>query len=282
MFDPRRIGRNRQRLLTYARVPETGKGTRIYAIGDIHGQIDLFRNLLSQIEADDAARGKARTQLILLGDFIDRGKGSAELLRRLATLRSARRLIVLKGNHEASMVDALRGDLDAMRLWLTFGGTATLAGFGVDPEDIDPLEPERMISLARKAVPNHLVSWLAGLPLHHRNGSYYFVHAGVRPGVPLNRQRASDLLWIRGDFIASPGDHGAIVVHGHTIEERGPVLGTNRIGIDTGAYRTGRLVALGLEDRERWLLEASSSRKDRRGKPLRDASDVGRNPATAA
>jgi len=229
-------------------------GQRVYAIGDIHGRMDLFKDLLSLIEADSADRARAKTTLILLGDFIDRGPDSARLMKIGLHYQASRRFVVLRGNHEAALIDAIAGDFDAMDLWLAHGGDATLRSFGVRDEQIDPDDTAETIRLARRTIPGPLINWLARLPLTYRVGAYFFVHAGVRPGVPLHKQTETDLLWIRNEFTDCGDDHGAIIVHGHSVYEDGVHFQPNRIGIDTGAWRTGRLSALGLEGEDCWAL----------------------------
>ncbi|WP_156678131.1 metallophosphoesterase family protein [Sphingomonas profundi] len=230
-------------------------GERIYAIGDIHGRIDLFQALLDQIRRDNEARDPATVRLILLGDIIDRGPASAELVARCRALSErSDRFVVLKGNHEAMMVDALGGNLHALALWLRNGGDAALASWGVDAALIAEGPPHKCIADARAHVPAATIAWLRALPTTLRIGDYLFVHAGIRPGVPLADQTEPDLLWIRREFLDSGADHGLVVVHGHSISARGPELRANRIGIDTGAYRTGSLTALMLEGSDRLLL----------------------------
>ncbi len=234
-------------------------GERIYAIGDIHGRLDLLEDLLARIHRDTAARPPLPTRCIVLGDFIDRGPQSCEVMARLVGLDGPG-CLVLKGNHEAALLDTLRGDHDAAELWARFGGVATLASFGVPAADIDPDDSSQLIALARRAIPAPLAEWLARRPLSLRAGGYFFAHAGVRPGTALTRQVEADLLWIREDFTDSDAAHGAVVVHGHSIREAGVEIRANRIGLDTGAYRTGRLSAVGLEGDEVWTLATGADR----------------------
>lgn len=235
---------------------------RVYAIGDIHGRFDLFCRLMSIIERDQAGRLPVPTQIILLGDIIDRGPHSARMVRGCMQLTaSTRRFVVLKGNHEDMMAAALRGNLTIYEHWLNFGGRDTLLSWGVDP--IIALGPATMdnLRIAADMVGQETIVWLAELPLHHRHGAFLFVHAGIRPNVPLRKQRQEDLLWITDEFLNSRAAHGMTVVHGHSINESGAVFHSNRIGIDTGAYRTERLTALGIEDGETWTLNTMSSAK---------------------
>lgn len=228
-------------------------GERIYAIGDIHGRLDLFRELMALIVADLERRPAMRTRCVILGDVIDRGPQSRELLELLIGLKD-RDLVVLKGNHEAALMDVRAGDHDAAEMWAAFGGVATLASFGADVDAIDPTDSAEIISLVRKLISDDVAAWLAGLPVFLKLGGYFFVHAGIRPGVPIARQSERDLLWIREDFIASTVDHGVMIVHGHSMNPGGIEFAPNRIGLDTGAYCTGRLSALGLEGDAMWSI----------------------------
>jgi len=247
----RLFGRDRS-----APVPATlAPDRRVYAIGDIHGRRDLLDALLDQVRADDAARGKdgIDTSVVLLGDLIDRGPESAGVVRRAMAGIDWGTLIVLKGNHEAAMIDGLDTDRDMLRLWLEQGGDAALASWGVDEDVIRDAPLDALVTAAHAAIPAAELAWLAARPLSYRCGDYYFVHAGIRPGVPLDEQTPRDAMWIRDSFLTSTRDHGVMVVHGHTrtidVEQPG-----NRIGIDTGAYATGRLTALGLEGTDRWIM----------------------------
>lgn len=233
-------------------------GERIYAIGDIHGRLDLFRDLMAIILADLEQRPAMRTRYVVLGDLIDRGPQSRELLELLMTLKD-RDLVVLKGNHEAALLDVRAGDHDAAEMWASFGGMATLASFGADIDAIDPTDSAEIISLVRSLISDDQAAWLAGLPISFKLGGYFFVHAGIRPGISIARQSERDLLWIRDDFINSTADHGAVIVHGHSINRGGIDFAPNRIGLDTGAYCTGRLSALGMEGDSVWALSTGDT-----------------------
>ena len=228
-------------------------GERIYAIGDIHGRLDLLRQLLARIERDIADRAPARIRVVVLGDFIDRGPDSARIARIFAAQNSRAGFIVLKGNHEAALVDGLRGDRTALDHWIDHGGDATLRSFGASEAEIFPCDSRTLIETVRRIIPKPIVSWLGKLPVLHRVGPYLFVHAGIRPGVPLEKQGLSDLRWIRDEFLEDDRDHGVMIVHGHTICENVDEW-PNRIGIDTGAYKSGKLTAIGLEGGDRWYL----------------------------
>jgi serine/threonine protein phosphatase 1 len=229
-------------------------GKRVYAIGDIHGRLDLFDELLGKIETDNAARAPAETQIILLGDLIDRGPQSAGVVQRArANDLGFARMECLMGNHELSLLNILDGEVRWLSSWLAYGGRSALRSWGIDDDLLRNGLPEEIVEAARNALPHEDQRWLRSLPLQQRVGDYLFVHAGIRPGIAIDKQLETDLLWIREEFLESPLRHGAVVVHGHTItaevDER-----HNRIGIDTGAYKSGRLTALGLEGSERWYL----------------------------
>lgn len=237
-------------------------GSRLYAIGDVHGCFPLLKALIARIEADSAGRAEAVTKIIFLGDMIDRGPQSKEVCELLYTLRASENVICLKGNHEQAMCDALRGDIEAMRFWFAFGGVATLESWGVDQQlityaSLGDIQLREAIDAFRTLVSPDIVEWMRHLPTSHREGDYFFVHAGIRPGVSLADQAVEDLLWIRDPFLSSWRSHEAMIVHGHS--EKGTVaLASNRIGIDTAAYRTGCLSAVGLEGAERWIIDTSS------------------------
>ncbi|WP_230769335.1 metallophosphoesterase family protein [Sphingomonas sp. Leaf4] len=228
-------------------MPSTDSGERIYAVGDIHGCYDLLRQMVDVI-GDHSARlpPVESLHLMFIGDLIDRGGNSAKVLEFLHDLQTrSDRVIVLQGNHEEAMLRALAGDMATLRGWLNVGGRDTLRSFGINPPGPDD-DMRDFLRRARVAIPRQWVQWMQRLPLTAQSGDYFFCHAGVRPGVPLRRQAREDLLWIRDDFLYDESDHGAVIVHGHSIEPTVQIR-PNRIGIDTGAYRTGRLSAIYLE-----------------------------------
>ncbi|MEH3102653.1 MAG: metallophosphoesterase family protein [Sphingomonas phyllosphaerae] len=231
---------------------------RIYAIGDVHGRLDLFGELIARIGRDQEARPPAATKIILLGDIVDRGGDGAGMVRGCMKLTAASdRFVVLKGNHEEMMVQALDGDLKTYRAWLAFGGRETLLGWGVDPAAVTADATRSDLRHAAQTVGPEVLMWLDRLPLHHRYDDFLFVHAGIRPAVPLGQQDPGDLLWITDDFLMSDADHGLTVVHGHSVVEDGPDVRANRIGIDTGAFRTDRLTAIGIENGHVWFMDTA-------------------------
>lgn len=231
------------------------EGQRIYAIGDIHGRRDLLDQLLGMIEEDNAKRARVRTQLIFLGDLVDRGpdsRGVIELVKLMAGVSSDVRLIA--GNHEELLIRAWEGDRRSAGLFNRVGGKETMLSYGVDEDVYDKSDLDELVELIGTHVPEDHIAFLKGADDWIVAGDYLFVHAGIRPGDALEEQRTSDLRWIRREFTDFDGDHGMIVIHGHTITEEIDTR-TNRIGIDTGAYATGKLTALGIEGSERWVLQ---------------------------
>jgi len=238
-----------------ARVPP---GVRVYAIGDIHGRLDLLDIAHAKIAADARNAPEERRIIVHLGDYIDRGPDSAPTIERLiAGPPEGFEAVHLIGNHE----DTLIRFLDDVRFgpqWLGFGGMATLQSYGVRrPSSGSNRERwEALRSAMRAALPIEHLVFLRSLHPFHAIGDYLFVHAGVRPGVPIERQSPEDLIWIRDVFLDSDADFGAVVVHGHSVT-RDPDLRANRINIDTGACFTGRLTCLVLRGTERGPLIAS-------------------------
>ncbi|BBK39658.1 metallophosphoesterase [Allostella sp. ATCC 35155] len=237
-----------------ARDPRVPDGTLVYAIGDVHGRDDLLGALHDRIAADAAGRNARRRLLVHLGDYVDRGPASRQVLDRLAGAPPPGfESVALKGNHEAFLLAFLHGR-EAAAGWLLNGGGATLASYGVEPPDPwDSEDVDRAREQFRAALPDRHRSFLSGLRLLHQEGDYLFVHAGIRPWAPLDRQVEADLLWIREPFLEWPKAFGPVVVHGHTITNA-PDVRANRIGIDTGAFGTGVLTALALQGDSRIFL----------------------------
>ena len=237
-------------------LPAIPDGQRVYAIGDIHGRLDLFAALVAAIDADDAARPPADTTIILLGDLVDRGPDSAGVLALARQWGERRRVRILAGNHEEMMLGAIES-VDMLRRFVhpVGGGRETLLSFGSSPQDYAEATWEQLLEMARAAIDPDTLAFLRSFEELISIGDYCFVHAGIRPGVALDEQAGSDLRWIREPFLSAPASHGAVIVHGHTIKDE-PQIRDNRIGLDTGAYVSGCLTALGLEGERRWLLRA--------------------------
>lgn len=236
-------------------LPEIPPGERIYAIGDIHGRLDLLDDLLIQIGADDRARGPASTTLLFLGDLVDRGPDSAGVVERVRKLAASDvNVRVLMGNHEEVFLAAVQQDLPALRFCCRIGGRETIVSYGISQEEYERLDYAELAQRLAESVPAEHTEFIAGFEDVIVAGGYVFVHAGLRPNIAIADQRQKDMRWIREPFLEHDGTFEAFVVHGHTIlgdvDER-----PNRIGIDTGAYVTGRLTALGLEGVDRWVLQ---------------------------
>ena len=223
----------------------------IYAVGDIHGELDLLDQLVSKIR-DDARRDRGSPhKLIFVGDYIDRGSSSRQVLDRVMAGFDGFKTICLRGNHEQAMYEACsQHDCSVAKVWLskTIGGLETLESYGLNRKEVRTAlkTPETFWPMLSKVPEAHL-EFIRSLPLTHIEGKYLFVHAGIRPGIALEAQRDDDLLWIRKEFTSSRYDHGYVVVHGHSWKRR-PQVRKNRIGIDTGAYATGRLSAVALAE----------------------------------
>lgn len=238
------------------RPPSLPKGLRIYAVGDIHGRLDLLNKLLSRIAADLAQFPTIRPIFVFLGDYIDRGGSSRETIDRLAEHGTTYESIFLRGNHELIAVACL-SDRTKINQWLRLGGMETLASYGVPPELFANRKQAAGTQLAfHDALPPTHFRFFRNLQDSFSCGDYFFVHAGAKPHVSLARQKESDLLWIRDEFLSSTYDFGKIIVHGHTpsldVEVR-----PNRINIDTGAFATGRLTCLVLEGDSLSLIDTS-------------------------
>ena len=229
-------------------------GQRVYAVGDIHGCLDLFEAIIAAIEEDDASSAPAETTVILLGDLVDRGPDSAGVVARAREWSEQRTVRMLAGNHEEMFLSSF-DDIDVLRHFLRFGGKETVLSYGIGRDAYNAAELEEVQELMRAAVPEADRDFLRSFEDMIAIGDYLFVHAGIVPGVPFEEQRRKDLRWIREPFLSHCEPFGAVVVHGHTISDE-PVERGNRIGIDTGAYSSGRLTALALEGNTRRYIEA--------------------------
>ena len=237
--------------------PRGPKSQRAYVVGDVHGRLDLLEQLLDQIHRDLEVRRAGKALIVFLGDLIDRGPNSAQVVERLRTYEHAGlRPIFLLGNHEEVLLRLVGGETALIPGWLRFGGAQCLESYGADPQAIAAAPDDAALAAIRQAIPASHIAFLRSFADTCRFGDYLLVHAGIRPGVALDQQRQSDLRWIREPFLLDDSDHGFVVVHGHTISN-GTDERANRIGIDTGAYRTGTLTALAIEDDRRWYLDTA-------------------------
>jgi serine/threonine protein phosphatase 1 len=221
-------------------------GLRIYAVGDIHGRLDLLNELLAQINSDIGLRPTARPVYVFLGDYIDRGPSSRETIDRLIEHGATHESVFLKGNHELIAIKCL-SDRGLFDQWLRLGGLETLVSYGVPAETLaNGKQIAELQSAFHSALPQTHFRFFRDLQNSFACGVFFFAHAGVKPNVELSRQKENDLLWIRGEFLSSKDDFGKIVVHGHT-PTREIEVRPNRINIDTGAFATGRLTCLAIE-----------------------------------
>ena len=229
-------------------------GERIYAVGDIHGRCDLFEALVSAIDEDDATSPPAATTVILLGDLVDRGADSAGVIALARDWQQRRRVRILAGNHEEMFLRSF-DSLEIFRHFLRHGGRETVLSYGIDRAEFAKADLEEAQQMMREAVPAADIAFLEGFEDMIDIGDYLFVHAGIHPGKPVEEQKVHDLRWIREPFLSHPESYGQVVVHGHTICDAPEDCG-NRIGIDTGAFMSGRLTAIVLEGTQRRYLEA--------------------------
>lgn len=233
--------------------PDFPEDTRLYVIGDIHGRLDLLDRVIDAIHRDTGEN--ARPSLtVTVGDYIDRGPKSRGVIERLASGPFPTPYVALKGNHE-ELLESFLADPSVGEHWRRLGGLETIASFGVPVADL--MRGRGYDVAAEKladAITQQHAEFINSLRISLTVGPYFLCHAGVRPGVPLDRQVASDLLWIRDEFLNSTADFGKIVVHGHTPAPE-PEIRANRINIDTGAFATGRLTCLVLEDGQHRFLD---------------------------
>jgi len=233
-----------------ARLPD---GLRIYAVGDVHGRADLLRQVLAEIDADLARNPPPGALHVFLGDYIDRGPASREVIDLIVARQRRHEVVSLKGNHEAFALKFMT-DPAVLAEWGQAGGFETLMSYGLYPP-LNPDDDERQ-ELAMQfaaAMPRKHLEFFANLRTSFCCGDFFFVHAGVRPGVPFAEQSEDDLLWIRHEFLLYEEDFGKLVVHGHT-PVREPDFRANRINIDTGAFATGNLTCLTIEGEDLALL----------------------------
>ena len=230
---------------------------RIYAIGDIHGRLDLFSALARAIEQDDQQAGRARTTIILLGDLIDRGPDSAGVIALARQWRDRRRVRILMGNHEEMFLDSFQKTA-TLRQFLRHGGEETILSYGVDRDTYNQASLEELQQMMFQAVPREDLAFVGSFEDRIVAGDYMFVHAGILPEAPPEQQKRQDLRWIREPFLSFEGRHSHVIVHGHTICEE-VTERPNRIGLDTGAYIHGRLTALVLEGTSRRFLTANET-----------------------
>ncbi|MCK0129139.1 metallophosphoesterase [Erythrobacter sp. F6033] len=234
-------------------LPSVPEGTRYYVIGDIHGRLDLYAALIKAIEEDDNAREQADTHIILLGDLVDRGPDSAGVIKLTRKWQKKRNVRVLAGNHEEMFLQSFEKP-DILRHFLKHGGRETILSYGISKKQFNAMTLEEMHAMLPKIIPQSDRDYIEAFEEMIIAGDYAFVHAGVDPTQPLNAQKRSDLFWIRDRFLNHEGPLEKVVVHGHTIFDSVMDCG-NRIGVDTGAFRSGVLTALVLEGEDRRIIQ---------------------------
>lgn len=225
-------------------------GRRIYAVGDIHGRLDLLVKLESLIRRDIESGPPVPTSLVFLGDYVDRGPDSREVIEHLMRRQPfCTEQVFLRGNHEQVLLDVL-GTGDRLDHWISFGGMETLVSYGLRPRLSLGAEDAAAVQREFAAMfPEPHLAFLKATQLSYETADHFFVHAGINPQLPLERQRPSDLMWIREPFLASTKQHPKIIVHGHTPVRRAEIH-PNRINIDTGAFVTGRLTCAVIDGTE--------------------------------
>jgi serine/threonine protein phosphatase 1 len=232
-------------------------GQRIYAIGDVHGRVDLLETLLTTIRRDDAARGTAQSRIIFLGDLVDRGPSSAQVVEcAIKIAEEPWECDFLLGNHEEVFLKSMDGDLKALAFFIRIGGRETILSYGISEQEYRDADYPELHGLLTQRVPAAHITFLKSFKDLIEIGDFAFVHAGVRPGKALAEQDGSDLRWIRRDFLDHARGFEKIIVHGHTITDEVEIR-LNRIGLDTGAYASGKLTAMGFEGEQRWVLDTA-------------------------
>jgi serine/threonine protein phosphatase 1 len=236
------------------RVPD---GIRVYCVGDIHGRDDLLEEMAARVKGDMESGSFDEVVTVFLGDYVDRGLGSMPVVEKLSRGEWPTSIVALAGNHEDLLLAFLE-DASVLEAWRSLGGLETLHSYGVN---VRSAMTGRDFGTIRQAfvarLPEGHRHFLANLKVSTTIGDYFFCHAGVRPGVPLDRQDREHLLTIRSPFLSSEAEHGKVVVHGHTPAVT-PEVRPNRIGIDTAAYATNRLTCLVLEQCQQRFLQAGS------------------------
>ncbi|WP_247466507.1 metallophosphoesterase family protein [Bradyrhizobium sp. 62] len=228
--------------------PHLSAGVRIYAVGDIHGCADLLEGVFGRIDADRASSASSRTVEVYLGDLIDRGGASRHVIDLLIERKLNHEVVCLKGNHEDLALRFLSSP-QLFEGWAGLGGRETLRSYGLTPLARKPDEMAALAGAFGEALPAAHRNFLLSLPAFFSCGDFFFVHAGVKPGVPLERQREQDLLWIRQEFLSWDAPFEKMIIHGHTPVQV-PDFRDNRVNVDTGAYATGRLSCLRIEGTE--------------------------------
>jgi len=256
------FGRNGSKKKDFSKEPPSiPDKMRIYTIGDIHGRADLLKTLHENILRDaKTASVDMKMIVVYLGDYVDRGTQSRQVLDMLINSPMTDfEPVYLKGNHEDTLLTFLEDDSIGPE-WLSIGGDVCLYSYQVAPQNGLPLKKKfkRLQEDFKHVLPDDHLTFLSSLKLSYQVGDYLFVHAGIMPDKPISRQNLSHLMWIRDEFTNDKRNYGKIIVHGHTITGQ-PDIRANRIGIDTGAYATGKLTCLVLEGIKRRFLTTETA-----------------------
>jgi len=231
-------------------------GIRVYAVGDVHGRRDLIEAMHDRIGEEIARDGVADWRIVHLGDYVDRGPDTAGVLDFLTSrIAGEPRIVALAGNHDVALIDFLAHG-DRTQMFRRFGGNDTARSYGTHVDFATAATAEAGRQALARAMPQAHLDFLSGLPRAVAFGDFFFCHAGIRPGVPLERQDPEDLIWIREPFLGHPGLHPKVIVHGHTPHDEAELM-PNRVDLDTLAYASGRLTALAVDGRTKRLLEVS-------------------------
>ncbi len=250
----RLFGKSSSRPLDSARIPD---GRRVYAIGDIHGRNDLLNKLIEKIISDDGDRGDAKSEIIFLGDLVDRGPDSSGVIETAMRLKQELGDVrFLMGNHEEVYLKAAEGNEKAAKFFNRIGGKETILSYEITMKEYLGMDNAELAERIPQLFPQKHVDFIKGFEDMIIVGDYAFVHAGIRPGVPLEEQTPNDMRWIREEFLSSKEPHEKVIIYGHTIDND-VIEKANRIGIDTGAYYTEKLTAIGLEGSDHWYLDTA-------------------------
>lgn len=235
--------------------PRGAVGKRVYAIGDVHGCLDLLQDILFKIQTHSNISPDRDTHIILLGDLIDRGPQSCQVVEYfLNTPPTFGTFHFIKGNHEEVLIRIFGGDGTPLNMWLAHGGWQTIKSYGGTPRDFRDLSATDSINLLRELIPSAHIDFFRSFEDGIEFGDYFFTHAGIRPGVALADQTGRDLRWIREGFLDNDSDFGSVIVHGHTISDD-VTIKANRVGVDTGAYASGTLSAFWIDESETGVLD---------------------------
>lgn len=250
----RLFGKTSSTPLENARIPD---GRRVYAIGDIHGRNDLLNILMEKIAADDREREEAQSEIIFLGDLVDRGPDSSGVIETaMALKRELGDVRFLMGNHEEVYLKAASGDEKAVKFFNRIGGKETILSYDISIKEYMEMDHAALAERIPNLFPESHMKFVESFEDQIIIGDYAFVHAGIRPGLALSEQEPQDLRWIREEFLSAKEPHEKVIIYGHTINDD-VVEKSNRIGIDTGAYYSEKLTAIGLQEADRWYIDTA-------------------------